>query len=323
MNDIWTITPAGAFCSTCHEQAPYHRRNCPVLAKYPADERAGREAREPVTINPVPFMGFYIGMWLAGLGTSAYAIWWMWAHPYNLNNPWWSFYFWLSLGPVWMLLWRLWKWVFTFAWIACALALGRHEFHKLSRTGELLVGVWAGWQLSKPENQEQINRYGKSYLDWLVNPGFGAVKLDAAQRFLLRVCALFGVCIYCFTAFSVYPEHQAGASYDTPIPEPTPTQRGYSQKDLVVHKSCVGSTQTVVRSNIENSTQNWNWADAPRRDPALDDPNLIQAAYNETVGLAPGSNLLTWVHHHRLYHWSSARNRWTRVKGYFNDVEQP
>lgn len=192
--------------------------------------------------------GFYIGLWLGALGTSVYALWYVTSHSYQgeLDGPW-PFYLWLSFGPIWMFMLRFWKWVFTFA----LAALGWHELHKLEKTVRLITEVALVYTASQPDNRQRLARYGR----WLTkssqdDPG----RLVPADRFVLWASCILGLSLYCFTAFSTYPQHTR-FSNNAVVPEPGPKVQSYSQNTLVIHNGSEDPTQMTGQSNAQNSVE--------------------------------------------------------------------
>jgi hypothetical protein len=141
------------------------------------------------------FAGLWIGFWVAALALSVWGI--VFVNTHSLSDYRHCFWFWVSFGPLVLLVVRLWKWVLTI----CLLAFGYHEIHKLSKTAELIGGLWVGWQLSKPENQPRLGNYWA----WLVRNPQGPGALSGGERNVLRIGSLCGVAIYVMSVWNFHP----------------------------------------------------------------------------------------------------------------------
>jgi hypothetical protein len=181
----------------------------------------------------------------------------------------WAYWFFVALGPLGLLAFRLWKWILTFV----LLAIVGHDIHRLARANlpsQLLAAVFAGMALSNPNTRAGLAKYAQ----WLIKPPAGPGALSSSARVVLRVACVCGAAIYTLSVLSAYPEpHQL--THDTPIPEPVAVQsvqniQSYSQEVPVIHSACVDSTQNngqkepevrraypVDQSIFEESPGNW------------------------------------------------------------------
>jgi hypothetical protein len=133
----------------------------------------------------IAMAGLWIGLWIGALALSVWGIVFCNTHPLSDYRS--CFWFWVSFGPLALLVIRLWKWALTI----CLLALGLHH--------ELLAGVCIalGWA----NRRAGLRAYGQ----WLVKKPQGPGALSSGDRLLLRFAVLCGVAIYALSAWNFHP----------------------------------------------------------------------------------------------------------------------